>query len=148
MAALGGAPPGFVAGEGDPRLPHPDYPVGMLRKLHDPSVTFEEYLHYATLARAEPTDDPLQNQGNEMGFLNRFNKNKAVPVPNTVVPASDSVDHPSDENLDDEKRGEISDDEKKAVTHSPGPAIITADEWEQASRAARTASWSAVFCKF
>jgi len=142
MAALGGAPPAYI--DADPRLPHHDYPIVMLRKLHDPNVTFEEYLHYASITRAEPTDVVAQNQGNELGLLKRFKKKNIVGATIAAASAPDAVtpkENASDENIDEEK--------KQLAEPSGGAsrAVVTTDEWEQASRAARTASWGAVFCK-
>lgn len=136
MAGLGGVPPGYLAEDGgDPRLHPIDYPQGVLRKLHDPNITLEEYLHFASLTRAEEISNShiTTNEANEDGFFSRFKKsNKAVaPMAGGVVAS------------EDEKSGE-----KRGSTSpvSDPRAMISVDEWEQASRAARTASWGAVFC--
>lgn len=147
MAGLGGVPPGYIAEEGDPRLPHPDYPQSLLRKLHDPNVSFEEYIHYASITRAEERADYASGvQGEENGFFKRFRKTGAT-FESATTDASTAHKRPlDDEKLALEKTGTMKTGGSNSPTNA-SRAIVSTDEWEQASRAARTASWGAVFCK-
>jgi hypothetical protein len=88
------------------------------RRLHDSSVTFEEYNYYAQLARAE--EDTYTDHDKERGWLS------------LIIPSkSDGAE------LKDAANINTSD---KAVT-----ATITDDEWTNASRALRTATRGAIF---
>ncbi|EAL94076.1 putative amino acid transporter [Aspergillus fumigatus Af293] len=95
------------------------------RKLHDPSVTFEEYYYYAQLTRAEEESRPNGDQ--ERGWLSIIFPSKSgggvQPLPQ----------HPSED----------------AKTPSAGDAArqmtITDEEWTNASRALRTATRGAIF---
>ncbi|KAL2042703.1 hypothetical protein N7G274_004462 [Stereocaulon virgatum] len=97
------------------------------RKLHDPSVTFEEYMHYAAITRADDrnisphTDNALSAAG--LKSMNPFAK-KRKPAVETVMQM-------------DEKTASSSPDRT--------PYIISEEEYIQASRAVRTATWGAVF---
>ena len=99
-----------------------------IRKLHDPSVTIEEYMHYAAITRADDrnhidthTDDVLKVAG--FKSLNPFAKKREPAVATTT---------------------ELSD--KATAESSPdGRFVITEEEYIQASRAVRTATWGAVF---
>lgn len=95
------------------------------RKLHDPSVTFEEYYYYAQLTRAEEESRPNGDQ--ERGWLSIIFPSKSgggvQPLPQ----------QPSED----------------AKTPSAGDAArqmtITDEEWTNASRALRTATRGAIF---
>ena len=98
------------------------------RKLHDPRITFEEYLHYAAITRADDrhhatphTDNALSVAG--LKAMNPFAK-KREPAVETVTQLNE-----------------------KTSTSSPDrqPFTITEEEYIQASRAVRTATWGAVF---
>lgn len=93
---------------------------------NDPSVLFEEYLHYAKLTR----DQEHEYEGNLIkrkdpwsfgGIIkNRFSKGHVHTV-NAVV-------------------------EGNTVTSTHGDlSTVTDHEWRQASRACRTASWGTIF---
>ena len=121
---------------GDPRLPHKDgelagqgtvaYTRPQMRPLHDKSITFEEYHYYALQARAEEDLDHRtgQNANGTRGFLS------------TLM-----------------AKGPSSEDEKRRTSMVPdinlsapdNRAIITEEEWTNASRAIRTATAGAVF---
>ena len=121
---------------GDPRLPHKDgelagqgivaYTRPQMRPLHDKSITFEEYHYYALQARAEEDLEHRtgQNANGTRGFL-------------STLMAKD----PSSE---DEKRrtSTVPDINLSAPDNR---AIITEEEWTNASRAIRTATAGAVF---
>ena len=97
---------------GDPRLHDGGlsaYPPPSSRKMHDSSVPFEEYYHYAKITRAEQ----------ELGV-------SAELATATTPPGSN---------------GEKDLKEIMPENH----ARVTDDEWTNASRAIRTATWLAVF---
>lgn len=95
------------------------------RKLHDSSVTFEEYYYYAQLTRAEEESRP--NGDKERGWLSLMFPSKSAGGVQQV-PENTSQD---------------------AKTLSAGDAAgrmtITDEEWTNASRALRTATRGAIF---
>jgi hypothetical protein len=108
------------------------------RKLHDPDVTFEEYHYYALLTRAEEHELSKLDQGTttllSIIFPSKSAKGDVVQFTPTPAPAAVESDEkmsappPYDHNLE-----------------SGGRATVSNEEWQNASRALRTASWSAVF---
>lgn len=97
-------------------------------RLHDPSITIEEYMRYAAITRADgrriesaPSDDVLKVAG--LRLLNPFAKGREPAVATTIELA------------------------EKATAEAPsdGRFVITEEEYIQASRAVRTATWGAVF---
>lgn len=99
-----------------------------IQKLHDPSISFEEYMHYAAITRSDDrnvdaphTDTALKIAG--LKSLNPFAKKREPAVATTT---------------------ELN---EKATAEFPpvGRYIITEEEYTQASRAVRTATWGAVF---
>lgn len=100
-----------------------------VQKLHDPNVSFEEYMHYAAITRADdrvleaPTDGALKVSGLK-GF-GLFKGTKAsVAAPTTT---------------------ELTEKEVGASPDRGQPLVISDTEYVQASRAVRTATWGAVF---
>ncbi|KIW91008.1 uncharacterized protein Z519_08791 [Cladophialophora bantiana CBS 173.52] len=150
---------GSISGPGavdDKRL-HADgvdattFPTRVLEKLHDPSIPFEEYLHYAKITRQEedrlygPGSDFTQGSGPTMTFIKEKllrkrveHRRQSVPQPRLSISAQGEgqiVRHESD-----------SGNEKSVVEKKKfEPMTISDEEWVQASRAARTATWGAVF---
>ena len=128
---------------GDPRMPSaagqgfgdnsaPSRPA--LQKLHDPSVTFEDYLHYAAITREDkqrhiedaPSDSALKVSGIK-GF-NPFKGTRASTNATTTT--------------------EIAEKESTSTQNTSAgrqPLAISNEEYVQASRAVRTATWGAVF---
>ena len=103
-----------------------------LQKTHDASVTLEEYLHYAAITRADQTalmegasstDDALKVSG-----LRGFNPFKGTKAGTDAVTSV-----------------EIAEKLTEASPDRPQPIVITDEEYIQASRAVRTATWGAVF---
>lgn len=130
----------------------------MKRLTHDPSISFEEYLHYARefLASSrsrESTDAPQA----KAPFL-RLPLSRRKTEENVVVGVN-----PTDERLSNQLHGAPQMEHHKDVKHPDGdedsevldnrsPAVdvihsvvITDEEWTLAARAARTATWSGVF---
>lgn len=93
------------------------------RKLHDPSVTFEEYYHYAQLTRAE--EDSFG--GRETGFLSIIFPSK-----------SDGGVQQMTSNVSKDASTINYSDRANRMT-------ITDEEWTNASRALRTATRGAIF---
>jgi len=93
---------------------------------NDPSVLFEEYLHYAKLTRAEERvyEGNLIRRKDPFSFggiiKNRFSKGHVHEV--NAVAGEDTI-----------------------VTTHNDVTTVTGLEWRQASRALRTASWGSIF---
>ena len=96
------------------------------RQTHDPNVTFEEYYYFAQVSRAHPSetsDAPSTTSSTGISKYIPFRKG-TVAVENEVV----------------------SDDKN----HDSSPAMhpwhnVSDEEYVQASRALRTATWGAIF---
>ena len=141
------------------------YPNRVLKTLHDPSVTFEEYLHYAKITRADETR--LYGPGSEYasrrtGIFGRFRPgtqsmlgrfpglNKETKNDITVAEQEHGtqLEHFDKETLQDpEKRRKSLTSPAHDNAHGSGidTTVISDSEWLAASRAARTATWGAVF---
>lgn len=133
-----------IGAAGDPRV-DPEhiatgaYPTKVLEKLHDPSIPIEEYLYYAKISRAE--EDRLYGPGSSFaatpGPTSRFIKEK-------ILRKEVAERQPSVPRLSISAQGGAqmeNGDEKGEKTNGFQPIPITDDEWVQASRAARTATW-------
>ncbi|KAF2738320.1 oligopeptide transporter protein [Polyplosphaeria fusca] len=95
------------------------------KKLHDPSVTFEEYVYYAKIERER--EKLLPDAHHPVSTLKTvFGKRSVVNVPPAPVPST----------LD--QKGE----KEEGTLHATN---VTDEEWYQASRALRTAGWGALF---
>ena len=124
---------------GDPRLSDKEgdfagqglvaYTRPQMRALHDKSITFEEYHYYALQSRAE--EDLNHRTGNNAtetrGFLS------------TIIPGRG----PSSEGSDEKRRRSTIPDINLSLTENR--AIVTDEEWTNASRAVRTATAGAIF---
>lgn len=132
---------------GDPRDPH--HPVAgdakaveltMLSSIHDPSISFEEYVYWAEITRAEEkvsNEKFITAQGPRSWktiITNRFSRAKAIPESYGTPPATNLAANEKD-----------SSDEKSVVPGGSNQVRITDAEWKTASRAVRTAGWSGVF---
>lgn len=95
------------------------------RKLHDSSITFEEYYYYAEKTRAE--EDAMQ-AGPTSGIMSLIFPSKSDPGVTKAAEKRGSVIAETVNLSRKEKRMEISD-----------------EEWTNANRALRTASWGAIF---
>ena len=130
FALDGGDPRGNDIGEGTA-----NYSPGQMKGLHDPSVSFEEYLHYAQITRADQLNPPQTSRA-LTGLKNTFNKHKRV-----------SISDPTKEKVLPEDSKSVS----PSVDHSPTKtpefakgAAVSDEEWYRASRAMRTATWGSV----
>lgn len=136
---------------GDPRnVEHPvtaatgePIETQLLRAAHDSSVTFEEYVYWASITRAE---EKIENRKHMAAsgpktfksiIKNRFSNYKA---PTTAIdsPRSDSIKETPTEDRSEKLMG--------SPTRTPGNLGGVSDsEYKNASRAIRTAGWSSVF---
>jgi hypothetical protein len=91
------------------------------RKLHDPNVSFEEYYYYAQQTRIEEDSHP--RTGRETSWLSLIWPSKT----------DKGMSH------------DVSDDAKRNFSSSHTRAVVSDDEWNNASRALRTATRGAVF---
>ncbi|TGO37010.1 hypothetical protein BHYA_0108g00060 [Botrytis hyacinthi] len=131
---------------GDPRDPH--HPVTgdakatelALPSMHDPSITFEEYVYWAEITRAE------EKIANEKFVVAQGPRNWKSTITNrfsTGKGAKDSFDTPPTTTLASNEKDGL--DEKSVVPGEPVQSAVSEAEWKTASRAVRTAGWSGVF---
>jgi len=145
------ATPAALALEGnDPRDPaHPvvgdNKPVEtqLLHNIHDPSVTFEEYIYYATITRAE------EKIANERYVADAGPKSFKSIIKNRFSKGHQELATPDSPTTDNNSNGERTDlDEKGNTDIVPtrrNLGGVSDSEWRNASRAVRTAGWSSVF---
>lgn len=108
------------------RSPLPDQIQSTGEKLHDPKVTFEEYVFWAKYARADERYEDPNHDYKLFGMT--VKKSRKGDATNQLPYAPSNVAG-----------------EKSAPTAEMGRINITNEEWVTASRAVRTASWPAVF---
>jgi hypothetical protein len=105
------------------------------RKLHDSSITFEEYHYYANITRAEEDASTDADIGDTTFFsliVPPKNLKGAAPVNSAPVLERET--------------GEEKTAEKHIHDMSEAERLnISDDEWHNASRAMRVATWAAVF---
>ncbi|KAF2466790.1 amino acid transporter [Lindgomyces ingoldianus] len=116
-------PAGLALDGGDPRLS--SGPTAKM--IHDPNVTFEEYVYYAKIERAREKQHP--------DVLDLVTSLKSVLGKKKVVV---DIDAPSSVQATQATKDE------KGIPRDQPPAVAE-EEWYQASRALRTATWGAVF---
>ena len=99
------------------------------RRLHDPDVPFEEYAHYAKKTRAE--EDARAPLPTKDTFRQIFSRSKAIDPTggDEVAPPVDKRTRSVDVNLSDRTNR----------------LDITDEEWTNAARMLRTATWGACF---
>ena len=143
-----------MAGPGaakDPRLSNSGldqstYPRAMEEKLHDPSIPIEEYMHYAKMTRAEedrlygPGSDYVASAGPATRFVKQHILRKPVEAREEAKPRL-SVSGQGEAQIQRPSEGENSSDEKLPRQQKFEPMVISDEEWVNASRAARTATW-------
>lgn len=95
-------------------------------KVHDPNVTFEEYYYYAQLSRAHPSEAPdVPSTAAPSGIF------KYIPFKKGTVVVENSA-------IRDEK-------DPNGFPGGERWHEVSQEEYVQASRALRTATWGAVF---
>ncbi|KAG0645681.1 hypothetical protein D0Z07_8572 [Hyphodiscus hymeniophilus] len=129
---------GLNAIGGDPRLSidaaDPDQAVFVSPKHrlhHDPSVTFEEY-HFYALKTREIQDREALNEPQTKGIL-------AILFPPKSTKIESSPATPPSGGVGEKTSGET------PPTDGGGRLVVTDEEWVNASRAMRTATWAACF---
>ena len=119
---------GSTAGVGDAEITRP-----VARKLHDPSITMEEYMHYASITRADTQHEASQGANSYSFGKPSFLQRKERPSPATT----------RDPQVTDEKSAGVVGTEGSSPPMST--FAIADEEYVHASRAVRTATWGAVF---
>lgn len=95
-------------------------------KQNDPNVTFEEYFYYAQLSRAHPSEAPGSSTSDTVSPVSRYNPFKKHESSGDKYPTVD----------------------EKTNNGSPIAETwhnVSDEDYVQASRALRTATWGAVF---
>ena len=129
---------GMALDGGDPRLSVDDGVLGgqglaaytrpQMRKLHDPSVTFEEYYYWAQETRAEEEEFHGQASHEKTGVLQLiFPAKSGKGAGGAVEKRRTSVVTDKNTNAQDQR------------------ALVSDEDWANASRAVRTATQGAVF---
>lgn len=109
-----------------------------VQNLHDPSVTFEEYLHYASVSRADT------RWNSTSADVKPLKAKLLTPFKRQGVQVGESTGSRDSDTSPNEKKNETGIVPANA-TFSPRTLVIADEEYVQASRAVRTASWGAVF---
>jgi len=123
-----------------------NYSPQMIHKLHDPTISFEEYLYYAKESRA--WEDSAANvaqpglKGPKTALKNYLGqREKQREIIQGIRPDEPDVEPMAANEKSSIKKGRSKDGSvPAAVTNG-----VTDDEWSTAARAARTATWGAVF---
>ncbi|THX21220.1 hypothetical protein D6D17_00186 [Aureobasidium pullulans] len=133
LALDGGDPRMSVTGPGIAELPTP-----ALRNLHDPSVTIEEYFYWAKITREEEKSIPKVNSP-----VRKLLSSGKRDTTSTTITGTD----PTQSGLSKQSSGGAT-NEKLSDSETPRnarPVAVTEDEWLNAARAARTATWGSIF---
>lgn len=109
----------------------------MKRKLHDSGVTIEEYMHYAQHTREE---QKMRYDLPQDGLLQQLFRRKSA---SGSVENTGSSRTTSEKSTEKDKEHELSGPRRRTLLS--GHAVITEEEWVNAARALRTASWGAGF---
>jgi len=114
------------------------------RKTYDKNVTLEEYRHYAKITRAQEEEDFKKGAASPSFLQSVLGRGKTIAPEhrNSVSPGPASSVSPP---LSIEKEIGVGHDDSRRRSTRSGHAVITNDEWQNASRAMRTASWGAGF---
>ncbi|KAF2788446.1 putative amino acid transporter [Melanomma pulvis-pyrius CBS 109.77] len=118
-------PAGLALDGGDPRL-QPSGSDPATKRLHDPSVTFEEYVYYAKIERQREKALPDAHHQTRP-FKSVFGKKKAAAIESHTTAVTEQKET------------------KVGVPPLAEFGIVPEEEWYQAARALRTATWGAVF---
>ena len=123
-----------------PSLDNEEKPPNLIkpqhRLLHDPHVTFEEYIHYARLTREEEkeTDRLYPEEGRKNVLRLLFPSKSGAGVRGKAATRPDGVPEQEPRRL---SRANLAD--QNARLH------VSDEEWKNASRALRTATWASCF---
>ena len=136
---------------GDPRDPDFGPEGGMtafrMHLMNDPKVSFEEYLYYASITRAQEKAEydatPKEKKTVKSMIKNRFRVHNPAPPPSPPQAASTAS---GDEKFDDEKHPANSGaNQPIQLRHYTDAAQVSDEEWKILSRGIRTAGWSTCF---
>lgn len=109
----------------------------LLHNIHDPSVEFEEYLYWAAITRAE------EKEANARMLAAEGPKTFKTIIGNRFAKGKTGFEHSV------ALTGAAGPNEKAAEgdrdAQDIGRTYISDQEWQRASRATRTAGWSAIF---
>ncbi|KAI9852675.1 MAG: hypothetical protein M1838_006132 [Thelocarpon superellum] len=118
-----------------------------ITSLHDPNVQFEEYLYYATISRSE--EQRLYGANTTSNQARRRSRRFLPFGGDEKTRAVETATRPSSNETPEKSQSEKTVVEVKAGTEGSSSSttlpVVTDQEWVQASRAARTATWGAVF---
>ena len=117
----------------------PGYIKPQQRLLHDPMVSFEEYLYYARMTRDEEDEidrnDPTRHKTRIRDIL----------FPPKRGPGADGEIIQMPPGLNPEEQAKRRSSVNANLANKATRAVVTDDEWKNASRALRTATWAACF---
>jgi hypothetical protein len=146
-AALGGvADPRLSVGAdaiGSEELDSHDHPVNPLQpttKLFDPSITFEEYFYFAQQERQ--FEKRIHSKSASATRLTELLVGKPFKRKERE---EDAAAHPGSKSVTADKTGVEKTNSNPNTAPTPFPGVISDEEWHNAARAARTATWGAVF---
>lgn len=125
---------------GDPRIDgvgEVEVPTVVRRNMHDPNVPFEEYLYYAKIQR-EQEKNGLGPEERERMYQEHL-AGKEIGDEKIALPEIGNDGKTEPQPINESKSSSIT---KAHVSH------VGAGEWETASRAARNATWGAVYVEF
>jgi hypothetical protein len=121
--------------------------------INDPKVSFEEYLYYASITRAEEKAEfdatPREKKTLKGMIKNRFHRAPPASVVTSSPPVTtgdEKVGLDGDEkvaNGDQSPNPEA--DAPVALRHYTDPSHVSDEEWKTLSRGIRTAGWSTCF---
>lgn len=138
FAADGGDPRTAIAGPGRPNT----FIAPQHRLLHDPAVTFEEYIYYAERTRVEEEELAKREPPTTTFFHIIFPPKSTLPF----VEESNGASSPDGEYPSEKEKGAYGVHVVDAnLSDKHNRLRVTDAEWTNASRAFRTASWAACF---
>lgn len=132
----------------DENTGRPMYRPNRSAHVYDPSIQFEEYHFYANIERKYEQTLSTSDHGLASIFNVALGRLKGRDMKQDYAVRTGSI-RPSAVELNDRKRssiqgqvGENSGTEVKSESVQPEP-VVSDEEWQVASRAARTATWGA-----
>ena len=140
---------GLTYGGGDKELSagEPQVPVSTGHKHHDTNVTFEEYHYWAKISRADERYEDPNHDYKIRGKILKKSRHPPATVElaeaNASVGMNDVAAPVNRSDADEKVNKEL--EEKELQRHASRAFTVTDEEYVTASRAVRTATWSAVF---
>ena len=140
---------------GDPREsdfgPQGSTTAFRMHLINDPDVSFEEYLYYASITRAQEKaeyDVTPKQKKTVMGMIkNRFGVHNPIPKePTSPLQASTALgDQKAALDGDEKHPANPEGDQPVQLRHYTDPSQVSDEEWKTLSRGIRTAGWSTCF---